>query len=154
MLFVTGMETKLEALLANPTDAHLENIMMIQCYGPVISHPFGEVMRDIIITVYEKKIEEIIVVASKEDHRKINCMLNQLVEAEGVKEKIQTLDYLSKNCMPEFPVRSVRDWLEGREAVSDMVQNTVNIIRQHPLLPPHVKVKGLTINEVKKLRNH
>ncbi|TCS84007.1 hypothetical protein [Tepidibacillus fermentans] len=106
-------------------------------------------MRDIIIAVYQENVEEIFVVGTKDGQKNtvdIQDLLNKIYEKDGLKEKIQTLDYLFKNSMPEFPGGNLSEWLEGSKTLTEGIQNSVNIIRDHPLMPSHVKVHGLFVN--------
>ena len=47
VLFVIGMEHKMESLIKQKTNFKPENSLILQSYEPVIS-PFGDLMRDII----------------------------------------------------------------------------------------------------------
>ena len=106
VLFVIGMEHKMEHLIKQNTNINPENIMILQSYEPVIS-PFGDLMRDIIIAVYQENVEEIFVVATKDDQKNTGDILNKIYKNKELQEKIQTLDYLFKNCKPEFPEGSI-----------------------------------------------
>ncbi|MFC3885574.1 carbonic anhydrase [Bacillus songklensis] len=147
VLFVIGMEHKLERLIKQATNVNPENIIILQSYEPVISQPFDDLMRDIIVAVYQENVEEIFVVATKDDQKNTGNILNKIYENKGLQEKIQTLDYLFKNCMPEFPEGNISEWLEGSETLTDGVQNSVNVIRHHPLMPSYVKVTELFIDK-------
>ena len=115
--------------------------------------PFGDLMRDIIVAVYQENVEEIFVVATKDDQKNTGDILNKIYENKELQEKIQTLDYLFKNCMPEFPEGSISEWLEGSKTLTDGVQNNVNVIRHHPLMPSHVKVTELFIDKENEKRS-
>lgn len=147
VLYLIGIEHNLDHLMKLETNINPENIIILQSYNPVISQSFGDIMRDIIVAVYQEKVEKIFVVAAKDDQRNTEDIFNIISENKGLQEKIQTLDYLSKYCTPEFPEGSIMEWLEGSKTVTDGVQNSVNIIRRHPLMPSHVKVQGLIINK-------
>ncbi|MGG2093467.1 carbonic anhydrase [Bacillus sp. S13(2024)] len=152
VLFVTEMDQKLEQLLQQVTNIHPKNMLILNNCGPVISHPYSDVMRDIIIAVYHENIEEIFIVGtteSQEDTVDKQNLLNKIYKSERVNKEIQTLDYLFQNCMPEFPNVNVSDWLEGSETVARGIQKSVNIIRHHPLIPSHVKVHSLVMNREK-----
>ena len=144
VLFVIGMDHKMEHLIKQTTNINPENIMILQSYEPVIS-PFGDLMRDIIIAVYQENVEEIFVVATKDNQTNTGDILNKIYKNKELQEKIQTLDYLFKNCKPEFPEGSISEWLEGSKTSTDGIQNNVNVIRHHPLMPSHVKVTELFI---------
>lgn len=144
ILFVIGMEQNPERIMKKMTRLHPHNILILQCYGPVIS-PFGDLMRDIIISVYQENVEEIFVTVPKDDRKKTREIHKKIYENKGLQEKMQTLDYLFKNCMSQFPNGSIREWLEGSETSSNSMQNLVNVIRNHPLMPSNVKVTEFLI---------
>lgn len=144
ILFVIGMEQNPERIMKKMTSLHPHNILILQCYGPVIS-PFGDLMRDIIISVYQENVEEIFVTVPKDDRKKTREIHKKIYENKGLQEKMQTLDYLFKNCMSQFPNGSIREWLEGSETSSNSMQNLVNVIRNHPLMPSNVKVTEFLI---------
>lgn len=147
VLFVIGMEQKLERFIKEETNVNPENMIILQTYQPVVSHPYDDLMRDIIIAVYQDNVEEIVVVSTNDYQKNTGDILNKIYKNKELQDKIQTLDYLFKNCMPEFPAGTVSVWLQGGKTLTDSVQKTVNIIRNHPLLPSHVKVKELYIDQ-------
>ncbi|RBW67552.1 carbonic anhydrase [Bacillus taeanensis] len=142
-LFLTDIENGLETILQEVTNIHPENMLTIQSYGSVISHPYGDIMRSVIIAIYQENVEEIFVVGTKV---KGNASANVLTQLDSMKDKIQTLDYLFQNSRPEFSSVTVNEWLNGKENASDNIEKNVNIIRNHPLVPSHVKVRGLIVN--------
>jgi carbonic anhydrase len=142
-LFLTDIENGLEPILQEVTNIQPENMLTIQSYGTVISHPYGDIMRSVIIAIYQENVEEIFVVGTKDKRTATDNILTQL---ESMKDKIQTLDYLFQNCMPEFSGGTVDEWLNEKENGSDNIEKSVNTIRHHPLVPSHVKVRSLIVN--------
>lgn len=142
-LFLTDIENGLEPILQEVTNIRPENMLTIQSYGPVISHPYGDIMRSVIIAIYQENVEEIFVVGTKD---KRTPTVNVQTQLESMKDKIQTLDYLFQNCKPEFSGGTIDDWLNGKENGSDNIEKSVDIIRHHPLVPSNVKVQGLMVN--------
>lgn len=143
VLFLTDIENGLEPILQEVTNIQPENMLTIQSYGTVISHPYGDIMRSVITAIYQENVEEIFVVGTKD---KGTAAVNIQTQLESMKDKIETLEYLFQNCRPEFSGGSVNEWLNGKENGSDNIENSVNIIRHHPLVPSHVKVRGLMVN--------
>lgn len=144
MLFLIGIEQKQETfknMLSN------ENIVFLQCYQPFISQPFDDLMRDILIAVYQENVEKIVVVASIKDQQKKRATLAKMLGNKGLQEKIQTLDYLFKNTMTEFTAGNVKEWLEADGSLKDRVENTVHLIQHHPLMPSNIRVKELWLDE-------
>lgn len=145
VLFLIGMEHPLEDFKKNET-LNQENIIILQSYQPVISQPFDDLMRDILIAVYQENVEEIFVVASKSSEQKTVNLYNKIIENKGF-QALKTLDYLFKNSMPEFSERNIKEWFEGGRMGKDSMKKTVNIIQNHPLMPSYVKVKEIWMDE-------
>lgn len=142
VLILIGMENSLEPFKKK---INRENIIILQRYQPFISQPFDDLMRDILIAVYNEKVTEIIVAASTEVKQKCEDLFSKIVEAKGIQE-LETLDYLFKNSNPEFPVGSIKEWLAGGKGSKEELQKTVNMIKRHPLMPADIKVKELFID--------
>ena len=147
ILFVIGMESELDSFIKKKVKINPENILILQSYGPVISQSFGDLMRDIIISVYQENVDEVVVVASKEVQKNDGDILNKIVEKKELQENIQMINYLLKNGQSPYPEGYISEWIEGGKTVTEDVQNSVNVIRNHPLMPPHVKVRGLFIEK-------
>ncbi|XJZ25698.1 carbonic anhydrase [Bacillota bacterium Lsc_1132] len=143
MIFVMGHE--MDHFIEKKTDLNRENIFILQSDEPVIA-PFGDMMRDIIIAVYQENVEEIFVVGGEDIRKNKEDILSKIQEHEEMQEKFQTLDYLFKNCMPEFSEGDISKWLAGSKLTKDRVRNSVSVIRNHPLMPSSVKVRGLVID--------
>ena len=144
MLFLIGIEQNQETIMNRFKS---ENIIILQCYQPVISQPFDDLMRDILIAVYQENVEQIVVVASNEDEKIKRDILNKMIENKELQKKIQTLDYLFKNTMAEFPSGNIEKWFADGKPLKERVQITVNLIKRHPLMPNNVKVKELWIED-------
>lgn len=152
-LFLTDIEPGLETFLNKETMIELENMLIIQSYGTVISNPYGDIMRSIIIAIYQENVQEIFVVGT-EDEKGVPTDLKSLLETEDkqMKEKLKTLDYLFEQCMPEFRDGTLKEWIEVREAtVAQRVQKSIEMLRQHPLVPSTVTVKGIIVNKKREL---
>jgi len=147
-LFLVGMDENIEQLLQQTTNIPSKNMFIINSYGPVISHPYGDIMRDIIIAIYEENIEDIFVVGST-SNRENTINNEELLKKINKVNNIQSLDYLFQHCMPEFHSNSLKYWLEGEKSVKEGIQKSVDIIRRHPLLPSHVKVHGYVMDKNK-----
>jgi carbonic anhydrase len=145
LLMDMDIEQEMELILQQLNDIQGKNLLTIQSYGPLISHPYGDIMRSVIISIYQENVKEIFIVGTK---GRGTALVNVQSQLDSLKGKIQTLDYLFQNCMPEFSGGMVCDWLTGIENVSDNIEKSVEIIRHHPLVPSDVKVQGLMINNI------
>lgn len=131
---------EVESIIKEETKILPENMLTIKCFGPVISNPFGDIMRSIIIAIFQEKVEEIFVVGTSGE-------ADRFISIEGkFKSKIQTLDYLFQNSMPEFTGETINEWLNGKQNTGDNIKNCVKMICHHPLVPSTVKVRGFMID--------
>lgn len=146
VLFVTGMDPELELILNQLKSNYRDNIIILQSYRQLILQPFDDFMRDIILTIYNENIDQIFLIDSKKDPKNSGELMNKIYENKELLSKMQTVDYLFKNCIPEFSDGSVREWLEGSNTLSNSLQKNINIIRNHPLIPSDVKVTELFID--------
>lgn len=146
VLFVIGMEHKLENIIRQKMKINPESILFIHGYRPDALEPFGHLMREIIVAVYMGNVEEIFLVSSHDDKKNDGGgILNQIYEKIGSEKDMQTLDYLFKNCMPEFPNRNLKEWLEGGRTLTSAER--IHMIRKHPLMPFNIKVTELMIDK-------
>lgn len=146
ILFVMGRVHKMDCLIKQVPTINPENTIILEIYGPLIIQPFSDLMRDIIIAVYQENVKEIFVVTTKDDHKQTEEILNEIDHNKELQENIKTVNYLFENCKPEFPEDNIREWLEGRKILTDGVWNGVDVILHHPLMPPDVKITELLID--------
>lgn len=140
LIIITCMDTRLVELLPKAMNIRNGDVMMIKVAGAVVSHPFGGVMRSILVAVYKLGAEEIAVVG----HHGCGMVglnsqdLLQRTEELGISPDV--LRTLNHSGVP------LSDWLKGFERVEDGVLATVNMIRNHPLLPKSLPVHGLVMD--------
>ncbi|MGZ7148820.1 carbonic anhydrase [Bacillus sp. BC08] len=142
VLLLTEIEHGIEPIIQQVTNIQQENMLTIHSYDSVIIHPYGDIMRSVIIAIYEENVEEIFVVGIED---KETDVVNLQTQHDFIKENIE-LDYLFKNCMPEFSSGSLNAWLSGKENVSENIEKSIDMIRHHPLVPSDIKVHGFKID--------
>ncbi len=86
-------------------------MLTIHSYDSVIVHPYGDIMRSIIIAIYQENVKEIFVVGIED---KETSSVNLQTQRDFIKDNIE-LDYLFKNCMPEFSSGSLNQWLSAQK---------------------------------------
>ncbi|MDP4083223.1 MAG: hypothetical protein Q8934_01260 [Bacillota bacterium] len=148
VLFVIGMDQNPEIVTKEMSRLQGHNILILQSYGPDIL-PFGELMRDIIIAVYQDNVEEIIITVPKNYRNYSSETFKKIYENKELQGRIQTLEYLFKNCLSEYPKDNIKEWLEGSEESSNSMKNSAGVIRNHPLMPSNVKITELIIENEK-----
>ena len=134
------MDSRLTELL--PAALNLKNgdVQIIKNAGAVITHPFGSVMRSLIVAIYELKAEDVIVIGhydcgmqGLDTDKLIQKIINRGISKETI-EMISCcgIDYYS--------------WLKGFDSAEKSVVETVNMIITHPLIPNDVNVYGFMID--------
>ncbi|WLD94743.1 carbonic anhydrase [Alkalihalobacillus sp. AL-G] len=140
MVVVSCMDTRLVELLPRAMNLRNGDFKLIKNAGAVISHPFGSVMRSILVAVYELQADEVFVIGhhqcgmSSVDPTK----LIEKFKERGIPEN--TIDTL------KYSGIQIEKWLEGFDSVEESVDNSVEVVRQHPLMPADVPVHGLVIS--------
>lgn len=134
------MDARLVELLPKAMGLKNGDVKLIKNAGAMLTHPWGSVMRSLIVAVYELRAEEICVVAHHDcgmsaiDPAQI---LNKACERGVSQETIATLRAAGID---------LDRWLKGFDKVEDNVRHTVGIIRNHPLMPRDIPVHGMVIN--------
>jgi carbonic anhydrase len=138
-VIITCMDTRLIELLPASMDIKNGDVKIIKIAGAVVAHPFGSVMRSIIIAIYELNATEVFIIGHTDcGMGSVNPgSIIEKFKAGGITEKtINTLEYYGLN---------LERWLQGFDDVNESVRNSVKLIRNHPLLPK-IPVHGLVIS--------
>jgi carbonic anhydrase len=137
---LTCMDTRLVELLPRAMNLGQGDAKVIKAAGAIVSHPFGSVMRSILVAVYELNAAEVAVVGHH------GCGMMGL-DCTRILEKAQ-----ARGVGPEV-LRTLRSagvdleqWLTGFESPESGVHSSVAMVRGHPLFPPDVPVHGLMID--------
>ena len=140
LVVLTCMDTRLVELLPHAMNLRNGDAKVIKNAGAIVSHPFGSVMRSVLVAVYELLAVEVAVVGHYGcGMTGLNCgrVLEKAV-ARGVPEAtIQMLEHSGID---------LQRWLTGFDSPEDGVRRSVATIREHPLLPGDVVVHGLIID--------
>lgn len=140
LVIITCMDTRLIELLPHAMNIHQGEAKVIKVAGAVVSHPFGSVMRSILVAVYELGATEIAVVGHHGCGMTALSSDRVLAKAltRGIKQ--ETIDLLDSAGV------DLDSFLAGFESEAEAVKSTVDLIRKHPLLPADVAVHGLVIH--------
>ncbi|MDB5085117.1 MAG: carbonic anhydrase [Bacilli bacterium] len=139
LVVVTCMDTRLTELLPAAMNLHNGDAKIIKSAGAVISHPFGSAMRSILVALYELNAYEVCVVGH------YDCGMSNINPAgmlDKIKQQVnpETIDTLIHAGI------DLAGWLSGFDSVTASVENSVKMIKNHPLLPPNTPVHGLIID--------
>ena len=134
------MDARLTEVL--PAALNLKNgdAKIIKNAGAVITHPFGSVMRSLMIAVYELGVKDILVIGHHDcgmQGMESSKLIQKMMKRKISKEK---LDFI-RDCGID-----ISKWLKGFDNAQDSIRETVNIIRHHPLIPTDIRVHGFIID--------
>jgi carbonic anhydrase len=140
LVVITCMDTRLVELLPKAMGIRNGDVKMIKIAGAVVSHPFGSVMRSILVAVYQLGAEEIAVVGHH------GCGFTALSPDE-ILQKARARG-ITPNTLTDLNDDGVdlRKWLTGFESPQAGVLASVEMIRNHPLLPKDITVHGLIMD--------
>lgn len=121
------------------------HVITINSYQSEIAQAYGDVMRSIILSIYQKNIQEIYIIGKDEAHNLSNIHLSEKIK--NMESRLKTIDYLFENCKPEMNGESIIDWLNGERDVHKRIEESVNQIYNHPLVPENIKISGIIFKE-------
>jgi carbonic anhydrase len=140
MVIISCMDTRLVELLPKAMNLKNGDAKLIKNAGAIVTQPFGNLMRSVLVAIYQLNAREVFVVGHHE------CGMTGLDAApiiESMRESgisDDVLDTLRHSGI------NLNQWLTGFKNVRESVENSVGIIKNHPLLPAHVLVHGLIIH--------
>ncbi|MDE5960648.1 MAG: carbonic anhydrase [Duncaniella sp.] len=133
---VTCMDTRLVELLPAALGIRNGDVKMIKNAGGTITNPFDSTMRSLLVAVYELGVNEIMVIGHT------GCGV-QGMDAE------EMLELMRKRGIDEEHISLMRhcgidlnSWLHGFTDTPEAVAETVDLIRNHPLMAKDVRVSG------------
>lgn len=139
---VTCMDTRLVTLLPAALGLKNGDVKMIKNAGGVITNPFDSTMRSLLVATYELGVEEVMIIGHTDcgvQGMNAEEMLH-LMKQRGIEEEhIQ----LMRHCGIDLDT-----WLRGFDDTETAVRETVDLVRNHPLMPKDVTVKGYIMNSV------
>jgi carbonic anhydrase len=140
LVVLTCMDTRLVELLPHAMGVRNGDIKLIKNAGAIVSHPFGSVMRSILVAVYELGAVEVAVVGHH------GCGMTGL-SCERVLDKARSRGVTDDTlAMLKNAGIDLERWLTGFDRVETGVEESVKVVRNHPLLPKDVPIHGLIID--------
>lgn len=140
MVILTCMDTRLVELLPKAMNFKNGDVKLIKNAGAIVTQPFGNIMRSIIVAIYMLGAEEVFVVGHHECGMTALNADDILSQTKDYGISPQTIDTLKNSGI------QLKEWLRGFDSVRGGVENSVSIIRNHPLLPDYVQVHGMIID--------
>ena len=133
---VTCMDTRLVELLPAALGIRNGDVKIIKNAGGTITNPFDSTVRSLLVAIYELGVNEVMIIGHT------NCGVQgmdsqemlQLMRKSGIDEHNITL---MKHCGIDLD-----SWLHGFDDVEASVLETVDLVKNHPLVPNDVVVRG------------
>ncbi|MGN0252451.1 MAG: beta-class carbonic anhydrase [Oliverpabstia sp.] len=139
---LTCMDTRLVELLPAALGLKNGDVKIIKNAGGVVTSPFGSVIRSLLVAIIELGVEEIMVIGHTDcgvQHIDSDMMIHHMKERGISQESIDLMKYCGIN---------FEEWLAGFDTVEQSVKDTVDTIRNHPLIPTDIRIGGYVINTV------
>lgn len=142
LAILTCMDTRLTELLPAALGIRNGDAKIIKNAGGVITHPYGSVVRSLLVAILELGVEEIMVVGHTD------CGVQGMDGAEMI-EKLEHRG-ISKEHIEIIRHSGIRleEWLGGFESSEKSVVETVESLKRHPLIPKDVSIRGFIMDSV------
>ncbi len=140
IVILSCMDTRLVELLPKAMNLRNGDVKVVKSAGAIVNHPFGGIMRSLLVAVYELMADEVYIVGHYDCGMSAidpDIMLGHMKE-RGIKEDV--IDLITYSGV------DLRKWLRGFGDVQTSVRKSVEIVRSHPLMPKEVPVHGLVID--------
>jgi len=137
---LTCMDTRLVELLPAALGLKNGDVKMIKNAGGMLVGPFDSTIRSLLVSIIELGVEQVMVIGHTDcgvAHINADMMIEHLIQRGISQEKINMMRYCGIN---------FERWLRGFDCVEESVAKTVERLRNHPLMPADVVVKGFIID--------
>lgn len=142
IVILTCMDARLIELLPDALGLKNGDAKIIKNAGGVIDHPYGNVIKSLLISILELEVEKIMVIGHTDcgvQGMDGEEMLNKLILRGISKEYIETI----KNKEIQM-----KEWLRGFSSVYESVFETVECLKSHPLIPKDINIYGFVMDSV------
>ena len=140
IVVLSCMDARLVELLPKAMNLRNGDVKIVKSAGALISHPFGAVMRSLLVAVYELQADEVYVVGHYDCGMSAidpELMLGKMVDRGVSTETIKMMEYSGID---------LKDFLRGFGDVATSVIKSVDTIRNHPLMLKSIPVHGLVMD--------
>lgn len=139
LAIVTCMDTRLTQLLPAALGLKNGDAKIIRNAGGTIVHPFGSAVRSLLVAIYELGVTDVMVIGHTEcgaQHMNMNQMVEAMKKSGIEEETINSLKYFGVD---------MDKWLGGFGCVEEAVAQSVDLLKNHPLIPKSVSIHGFVI---------
>lgn len=133
---VTCMDTRLVELLPAALGIKNGDVKIIKNAGGTITNPFDSTVRSLLVAIYELGVNEIMIIGhtgcgvqGMDAQEMLHLMKERGVDEEHIS--------LMRHCGIDLD-----SWLHGFEDTEAAVLETVDLVKNHPLVPKDIVVRG------------
>lgn len=140
IVILSCMDTRLVELLPKAMNLKNGDVKIVKSAGAMVNHPFGGIMRSLLVAVYELQADEVYIVGHYDcgmSSVDANVMIGHMLE-RGIKQ--ETIDVIN------YARFDLKEWLQGFGDIKTSVLKSVDLVRSHPLMPAGVPIHGLIID--------
>lgn len=133
---VTCMDTRLVTLLPAALGIKNGDVKMIKNAGGVITNPWDSTLRSLLVAIYELGVNKIMIIGHTEcgvQGMEAEEMIH-LMEQRGISP--ETISLITR-CGIDLD-----KWLSGFDDTKEAVKDSVELVKNHPLIPKDVEVTG------------
>lgn len=140
IVILSCMDTRLVELLPKAMNLRNGDVKIVKSAGALVAHPFGSIMRSLLVAVYALQADEVYVIGH------YDCGMSAVdpiamidaMKARGISDDtLNTINYSGVD---------LKSWLRGFGDVATSVTKSCDVIRNHPLMVAEVPVHGLIID--------
>lgn len=140
LAIVSCMDTRLTALLLAALGLKNGDAKIIKVAGAEVAHPFGSVMRSLLIAVCELGVEDVMIVAHTNCGAQHMSGKEMVANMERLGVSAERIEF-ARHCGIDFD-----RWLAGFGDTEEAVRKSVDMVTNHPVMPPHVRVAGFVMD--------
>lgn len=140
VVILTCMDTRLTELLLKAMNFKNGDVKMLKSAGAVVNHPFGGIMRSLLVAIYELQADEVFIIGHHDcgmSSINVDGIVQKMVDRGIDQSLFKTLNYSGID---------MKEWLHGFSDVTESVRNSVDLVVNHPLMDKKVPVHGLVID--------
>lgn len=139
---VTCMDTRLVELLPAALGFMNGDVKIIKNAGGTITNPFDSTIRSLLVAIYELGVEEIMIIGHT------TCGVQGMDSAEMQHQmKERGIPEQHINLMKHCGI-DLDQWLHGFDDTESAILETVDLVKNHPLVPKDIVVKGYIMDTV------
>ncbi len=139
---VTCMDTRLVTLLPAALGIKNGDVKIIKNAGGVITNPFDSTVRSLLVAIYELGVNEVMIIGhtgcgvqGMDSQEMLHLMRERGIDEEHIS--------LMRHCGIDLD-----KWLHGFDDTSSAILETVDLVKNHPLIPRDVVVRGYIMHSV------